>query len=119
METRRLQTLVDPRQAQILLDAYITTTALLPKDARQRSDPAKLPLAFQDPIEQAEVQGSVWSAWTCGGDAWLFICQLNLHRSRERGQPVLEVETYDHERRTKSRRVVLRGPNGTWQLLED
>jgi hypothetical protein len=117
METHRLQKLVDPRQAQILIDAYVSTAASLPSGARQQSDLARLPLAFQDCAEQAQAKGQVWSAWTRGGDAWLFVGQLNLDRARERGQPVLEIDTYDSERHTKSRRVVLRSPDGTWQLL--
>jgi hypothetical protein len=119
METLRLRTLVDPRQARVLLDAYVATAASLPAGARQQSDLARLPLAFQDRAEQAEAQGLVWSAWTHGGEAWLFVGQLNLHRARERGQPVLEIETYDHERRTKSRTVALRSPDGSWQVLRD
>ncbi len=101
----------------MLLDGYVTTAASLPREARQQSDLARLPLAFQDRAEQAEAQGLVWSAWTHGGEAWLFVGQLNLNRARERGHPVLEVDIYDYERRTKSRRVVLRNSDGTWQLL--
>jgi hypothetical protein len=32
---------------------------------------------------------------------------------------VLEIEAYDYERRTKSRTVALRGPDGAWQLLRE
>jgi hypothetical protein len=119
METRRLQTLVDPRQAQTLLDSYVATSARLPAAARKQLDLARLPLAFQDRADQAESQGLVWSAWIHGADAWLFIGHLNLSRARERGQPVLEIETYDFERRTKSRTIALRSAHGSWQLLKE
>jgi hypothetical protein len=119
MQTLRLRALVDPRQAQVLLDSYVAKAAALPAAAHKQSDLAKLPLAFQDAVERADAQGSVWSAWTHGPDAWLFVGQLNLHRARERGQPVLEIEAYDYERRTKSRTVALRGPDGAWQLLRE
>ena len=119
METRRLSTLVDPRQAQVLLDSYVAMAAKLPAAARKQSDLARLPLAFQDRADQAEAQGLVWSAWTHGEGAWLFVGHLNLNRARERGQPVLEIEAFDHERRTKSRTIALRSSNGTWQLLKE
>ena len=119
MHTLRLRTLVDPRQTRVLLDGYIATATTIPREARQQTDLARLPLAFQDRIEQAEAQGLVWSAWIHDGNAWLFIGQLNLNRARERGQPVLEIEAYDHERRTKSRAVALRGADGAWQSLKD
>lgn len=119
MQTIRLRKLVHPRQARILLDSYVAMAGKLPAVARKQSDLAKLPLAFQDRAEQAEAQGSVWSAWTHGPDSWLFVGQLNLDRARERGQPLLEIETYDHERRTKSQSVALRSPDGAWHLLKE
>jgi len=119
MQTHRLRTLVDPRQAQLLLDSYLAKAGALPASARKLTDLARLPLAFQERAEQAEVQGSVWSAWMHSPNAWLFVCQLNLHRARERGQPVLEIDTYDFERRTKSRTIALRKSDGSWQLLKD
>lgn len=108
MQTQWLRTLVDPRQAQVLLDSYISTAAALPASARKQADLARLPLAFQDRVEQAENHGSLRSAWTNGSAAWLFI-----------GQPVLEIEAYDYERRTQSRTTALRGPDGTWQQLKE
>ena len=119
METRRLRILVDPRQAQVLLESYVSTAGKLPAAAQKQTDLARLPLAFQDRIEQAEAQGLVWSAWAHGPDAWLYVGQLNLNRARERGQPVLEIDFYDYERRTKNRTIALRSPNGSWQLLKE
>ena len=120
METRRLPTLVDATQTLVLLVDYIylAARATIPTGARQQTDVAKLPLAFQDRVEHAEAQGMAWSAWIHGGDAWLFVGELNLNNARERGQPVLEIEVYDYERHTKSRSVVLRSPDGSWQKLE-
>jgi hypothetical protein len=119
MQTQRLRTLVDPRQARLLLDAYVVTIGAVPAVAIKRSDLAKLPLAFQERAEQADTFGSVWSAWTHGSNAWLFIGQLNLNRARERGQPVLEVDAFDYERRTKTRTIALRNPSGAWQTLKE
>lgn len=119
MQTHRLRTLVDPRQARLLLDSYIAKAGALPDSACQQTDTARLPLALQEGAEQAESQGSVWSAWTHGSNAWLFVGQLNLNRARERGQPVLEIEVYDYERRTKGRKIALRTPDGSWQILKD
>ena len=119
METRRLRTLNDPREAQLLLESYVASAAKLPAAAQQQSDLARLPLAYQERVEKAESDGSVWGAWTHGPEAWLFIGQLNLNRARERGRPVLEVEIYDYERRTKSRVITMRGANGSWQILSE
>ena len=119
MQTHRLRILVDPRQARLLLESYVAMAGALPSAARQQTDTARLPLAFQERAEQAEAQGSVWSAWRHDSNAWLFVGQLNLNRARERGQPVLEIEVYDYERRTKGRTVALRSPDGSWQILKE
>lgn len=119
MQTQRLRTLVDPRQARLLLDSYVAKVGGLPAVAIKRLDLAKLPLAFQERAEQAESQGLVCSAWTHGPNAWLFIGQLNLNRARERGQPVLEVDAFDYERRTRTRTIALRTPSGDWQVLKE
>lgn len=119
METRRLRTLVDPRQAQLLLNSFVTSAGNLPSSAKKQLDLARLPVAFHERAEKAESDGSVWCAWTNGSDAWLFIGQLNLNRARERGQPVLELEVLDYERRTKSRVIALRRPDNSWQVLKD
>lgn len=102
-----------------MLDSYVATAVTLPASACKQSDLAKLPLALADRVEQAEAQGFVWSAWTHGPEAWLFIGQLNLQRARERGQPVLEIDAYDFERRTKSRTIALRRPDGAWHVLKE
>ena len=119
METRRLRILIDPKEAQLLLDAYVASAAKLPSSASKQSDPTRLPLAFQERVENAESDGSVWSAWAHGSGAWLFIGQLNLNRARERGRAVLELDIYDYERRSKRRVITLRGANGAWQILND
>ena len=119
MDTRRLRTLIDPSDAQLLLNAYVASAAKLPTFAYKQADPARLPLAFRDRVERAESDGSSWCAWAHGQAAWLFVGQLNLNRARERGQAVLEIDVYDYERRTKNRIVALRRPDGSWHTLKD
>lgn len=119
MQTQRLRTLVDPRQARLLLDSYVAQAGALPAPARQQTDAARLPLALMERAEQAESQGAVWSAWTHDQNVWLYVGQLNLNRARERGQPVLEIDVYDFERRTRIRTIALRTPDGSWQILKE
>jgi len=119
MQTVQLRTLVDPKQAQQLLDSYIIRSALLPQAARKQVDLVRLPLALQEQADQATERGQVWSAWSCSPAAWLFVGELNLSRSRERRLPVLEIEIYDYDRRTRNRITAMRGRDGAWQALND
>lgn len=119
MQTLRLRTLVDPKQAQLLLDSFVTRSALLPQTARKQNDLVRMPLALQEQAEQATERSQVWSAWSSNPAAWLFVGELNLARSRERGLPVLEIEIYDYDRRTRNRVTAMRNRDGSWQTLSD
>ena len=119
MDALRLRTLVYARQAKVLLDSYVATVGNLPAAARKQSDLARLPLGFQERAKQAEAQGSIWSAWTYGAYAWLFVGHLDLHRARECGQPVLEIDAYDNQQHPKSRTVALQRPDGAWFALNE
>jgi hypothetical protein len=111
--------MVDPKQAQPLLDSYIASAAKLPAAARKQTDLARLPLALQEQADQATERGLVWSAWSHGPSAWLFVGHLDLDRARARGQPVMEIETFDDEHRARNRVVALRVRDGSWQVLQE
>lgn len=119
MQTTRLRWMADPKQAQTLLDSYVASAAKLPAAARKQMDLVRLPQALQEQADRAIENGLVWSAWSHGRDSWLFVGQLNLDRARERAQPVMEIDAYDYERRTKVRLVTMRGRDGTWQALKE
>ena len=118
-EALRHRTLVNARQARVLLDSYVAWLGDLPGAARKQTDLAKMPLAFQERAKQAEAQGSIWSAWTDGRGAWLFVGHLDLHRAHECGQPVLEIDAYDGQQRTKTRTVAMQMPDGSWRVQKD
>jgi hypothetical protein len=119
MEALPVRALVNARQARVLLDSYVAGLVNFPGAACKQSDLAKLPLAFQARAKQAEAQGSIWSAWTDGRGAWLFVGHLNLHRAHQCGQPVLEIDAYDHQHRTKTRSVARQKPDGSWHVQKD
>jgi hypothetical protein len=96
LETQRLRRIQLPHVGR-LLDAYVSRSNLLPKEAYQIRDPASVPAALRTLLDEATRQGRVWSCWTSGSAHWLFTCQMSLTQSRERGTPVLHVSLYNEE----------------------
>jgi hypothetical protein len=97
METVRLRRMQEPSRVETLLEAYISRTQILPEGAYQIRDWRELTGCAQTIVSRAKEQGHVWSAWTRGAHLWLFVCEMSLPLSRERGAPILIVRLYDEE----------------------
>jgi hypothetical protein len=115
MQTHRLRTLVSPAHTELLLDSCVRELGIVPGDARKVRETWRLPGALLDIAEDCTRRGDVWTAWISDGRGWLFIGNLALASARERGQPVLEIDCFDSDRRTKSHLMSTRNADGDWQ----
>lgn len=114
MQTQRLTTLASPSHTGLLLESCARGLGLLPADARPVHETWRLPMHLLEAAERAEHDGEVWSAWSSGESAWLFVGHLAIESARERGQPVLQVQCYDHAHRGRDLVVATRTADGTW-----
>jgi hypothetical protein len=114
LETLRLRRIQLPHVGR-LLDAYISRSNILPKEAYQIRDPASVPASLRALLDEATGQGRVWSCWTSGSDHWLFTCQMSLTLSRKRGTPVLHVSLYNGEGALRDSGSWTTDPEGTWR----
>ena len=115
METKRLRTIQQPSRLERMLDAYVTRSDVVPKDAYQIRDPSSLGPLFQRIITQAAVDGRVWACWEYGAQQWLFTAEMSLPLSRERQKPVLCISRYnDHAELVESGNYLL-DPDGFWR----
>lgn len=119
METRRLRQLQEPTRVTSLLEAYISRTRILPKDAYQVRDRSELPNRVQTIVSRAIAQGQVWSGWARGDQLWLFTCEMSLPLSRERGAPVLIVRLHDEQGEVTDSGAWRYDPLGTWSRCAD
>jgi hypothetical protein len=95
METLRLRKIQQPSHLERLLEAYISRGKFLPSGAYQIRDPGAVPGALRRIAAKAAEEGHVWACWVDNFHSWLFICEMSLSLSRERGSPVLSVSRYD------------------------
>jgi len=94
METLRLRKIQQPSQLERLLEAFVSRGDLLPPAAYQIRDPKTVPSPLRRLVSQAVRDGQVWTCWADNFHHWLFICEMSLSLSRERGVPVLLVSRY-------------------------
>jgi hypothetical protein len=94
-ETRRLRTLQQPSHIERLLETLISHTELVPPGAYPIRDLKSVPLELRNIATQAMKQGRVWSCWAHTFRSWMFIGEMSLALSRERGRPVLKVDVHD------------------------
>lgn len=120
METLKLRRMQEPSRVEKLLDTYVSRTAALPHGAYQVLDARELPQSLRRLISRAAAQGETWSCWAHNARIWLFICELSLTRSRERGAPVLLVRQYNEDAEIKDSGTWRHAPgSGTWSRLAD
>lgn len=115
METTKLRTLQQRSLTEEFLLAVIEKLGRMPPDARRVLERSELPTNFQRLATRAESDEGAWAAWQSPTRAWLYTGQMSLDPSRGRGQPTLEVKTYDENGRLQNSAVWARGPAGTWQ----
>ena len=97
METLRLRRIQEPSRVERLLDGYISRTTSLPQGSYQLRDSRALPQSLKTVVARAAAQGETWACWAHGSHLWLFICEMSLALSRERGAPVILVRQYNED----------------------
>lgn len=120
METRKLRQIQEPSRVEKLLETYISHAAPLPADAYQIRDSREVPQRLRSVLKRAVGQGETWSCWAHNARIWLFICELSLSLSRERGAPVLLVRQYDEDAELRESGTWRYAPGlGSWTRLAD
>lgn len=120
METQRLRRIQEPSRIGRLLDAFAARYDHLPGDAYQIRDSRELPASLRKVVTRATVHGEAWSCWARGAEIWLFVSEMSLALSRERGVPVLLVRVYGEDAALKeSGTWKYDPPHGTWIRCTD
>jgi hypothetical protein len=119
MKTRRLRTMQQPSPIEKLLEALVSRANLLPQDSYQIRDPGALPPPLQTLVAQAAEQGRVWRCWSNSYATCLFICEMSLHRSRERASPVLLVNRYSESGELQDAGSWMSDQEGKWRPCAD
>src|SRR5579862_8567270 len=87
--------LQQPSHIDGLLRSLVKSLAVLPDESNVVTKPSELPSALQRVVGQAIKSGQSWMAWQDNGvHVWLFVAEMSMPLSRERGSPVLEMKHY-------------------------
>ncbi|MBV8146409.1 MAG: hypothetical protein JO184_15540 [Gammaproteobacteria bacterium] len=115
METKRLRAIQQPSHLERLLDAYITRSDAVSKNAYQIRDPEAVVPLLRDILVRATVDGRVWACWEYGPQQWLFTAEMSLPLSRERRTPVLSIDRYNDHGELMETGNFLLDPHGLWR----
>ncbi len=118
MDTARLRAIQHPTHAEELLDSFVRCVARLPRDARRLPHLRGLVPDAARIAAAAELAGGLWQAFTDDRLTWMFVGEVSLERSRERGRPVLTVAQYDEHGQLEDRSDWVRINANTWQRCD-
>jgi len=115
MQTSRLRSLQQPSRVDELFAAFATSVDGVPERARKIDDDCQLGEALQRVAIAARNKQQTCGGWTDGIVIWFFTAELSLSLSRERGCPVLQVESYTEQGQLKDSASWACGRDGTWR----
>jgi hypothetical protein len=94
METVRLRFIQEPSRVARLLEAFASSIYGLPEESYQIRDRSVLASVLQLLVIEAIGKQRAWCCWTDDHHVWLLTGEMSLPLSRERGAPVLQVNSY-------------------------
>lgn len=114
-----LRALQQPSYIDGLLKSLAKSMDVVPAYADAALDLDGLPAELRQMAIMASEAGQSWCAWIDKGfHVWLFVAEMSLPLSRERGSPVLELKYYrEHGLRESGRWVIDR--DAKWSRCTD
>ena len=97
LKTQTLKSIQSPQHTLELLESFATNVLRVPATAQRVSRLDDLPLQLRRHVGVGPGKQYVWFAWSVDERVSLVTGALSFDLSRERGQPVLEVRSYDAE----------------------
>ena len=95
MQTMKFGAMRRPSYLENLLRSLVRARGWVVPEAEAIHDSGELPSALQKLVIDAETTGGVWRAWLNPDGRRLFVAELSVELSRERGRPVLQVRYYN------------------------
>jgi hypothetical protein len=115
MRTMKLRTLQAPSALQTLLSSLVASQHWVTAESPQVLERSDLPSALQKVAIKASEGDGAWLAWTSYDGIRLFIAEMSLDLSRERGNPVLKVSNYNDEAQLLKYSVWVQLTDGSWR----
>jgi hypothetical protein len=115
MQTMKLRALQQPSQLAALLESLVMSQSWVPAGAPLVTDRSELPSTLQKLVIKAVNGDGAWRAWQCHDGARLFVTEMSMELSRERGCPALTVNYYNDQGRLQYHSLWIKLATGAWQ----
>jgi hypothetical protein len=115
MQTMKLRAYQRPSGLELLLDSLVTSQNWVSADAPHVADRSELSSALQRLAIQASKGEGTWRAWVSHDGVRLFVTEMSMALSRERGCPALNVRYYNDQARLQSYTMWVQSTDGAWQ----
>jgi hypothetical protein len=111
----KLRTLQAPTALESLLGSLVASQHWVAAEAPRIFERSDLPPALKKLTVKAAKGDGAWQAWTSYDGIRLFIVEMPLDLSRERGYPVLKVSFYNDQAQLQRYSVWVQLPDGGWR----
>jgi hypothetical protein len=115
MHTMKLRALQLPSQLESLLDSLVMNQHWVPAEVPRVTDRSALSAASQKLAIKAVEADGAWMAWRSHDGIRLFIAEMSMELSRERGRPALKVKYYNDQGRLQQYSLWVQLTDGAWQ----
>jgi hypothetical protein len=116
MRTMTLRAIKHPSNVDVLLRELVQSRGIVPEGTYEICDRNSLPPVLQRLAEYADHTGHSWACWLDDvGRGWLFIAEMPLPQSRNRGRPVLRVDHFGEDGVIRDTGQWVAGPEGKWE----
>ncbi len=113
IKLRRLQQ--RPSHLEAMLDSLVTDNDWIAPGARRVRGSSELPSVLRKLAFKAEKGEGAWRSWLNHDGLRLFVAEMSLALSRERGCPMLQVHYYDEPGKLQQYSVWVQLADGSWQ----
>jgi hypothetical protein len=115
MKTATLRTLQHPTRIATLLDSLVRARQWVPPGAPKLGRRGELSEHLLRLAINAVRLDGAWQAWMCYDGVRLFVAEMSLELSRERGCPALKVSYFNGEAELQNYSHWIQLADGTWQ----
>jgi hypothetical protein len=117
MRTLQLRTLQAPTALEGLLGSLVASQHWVTAESPRIFKRSDLPTALQKLTNKAVKGDGAWLAWTGYDGIRLFIVEMSLDLSRERGYPVIKVNYYNDKAQLLKYSVWVQLTDGGWRQI--
>jgi hypothetical protein len=115
MHTTKLRHLQQPSRLEAMLESLVINRNWIAPGSQRVYDRSDLPSVLQKLAIKAEKGDCTWRAWNNHDGLRLFVVEMSLSLSRERGRPALQVRYYNEQGGLQEYSVWAQLADDSWQ----